>query len=316
MEACPVRAEREFDLVVAYDWPYDEPFVSLLEETMRRAGLRLLPISPRSLTADYAALTSGTYRTRAYLDRASDTDPAFAPLDDWALRNVPLHLNPTDRRRHVWHKTNLHWEFIAAGIHTPYTIALPSLERQPLIEPPADLHALGVPFSIKPDLGGGGWGVVTDARGWEDVMAARHRLPHDNLILQEFVEPALLDGQRGWFRVFYACSEIFPCWWNDKTRIFGSPVSSDHRERLGLGPLWDIPHTAATISQLRLFSTEVARVSDGRFVVVDYLNDPVDLRFLPHAREGMPRETAVSLAAAICGFLTRATPSQQEPAST
>jgi len=291
------------DLLLAYDWLYDEPFLALLGETFRSTGKSLMLVSPSSLPGAMEQLRSGRIVPRAYLDRASDTDPNFQPLEDWAGQNVSIHLNPARRRREIWRKTNLHWEFIHAGLHTPYTIVVPSHRRQPAFEHPPDLSPLSVPFSIKPDLGGGGWGVVTDARTWADVEKARCSMPDEDLILQQFVEPTLLVGRRAWFRIFYACGLVVPCWWDDRTHLFGPAVTAEERWRLRLNPLWRMAQTAAQIAQLQLFSTEVALVQDGRFIVVDYVNDPVDLRILPYAREGMPREVAWSLAGALATYL-------------
>jgi hypothetical protein len=39
-----------------------------------------------------------------------------------------------------------------------------------------------------------------------------------------------------------------------------------------------------------LFSTEIAVTSDGRFVIVDYVNDPIDLRLQSKALDGVPDE--------------------------
>lgn len=301
----PEGTALQADLLLAYDWPYDQPFVDLLEEVFAGRGLRLLTVSPETLEQAFEQLASGQVVARAFLDRASDTSTAFLPLEAWAEHHIPIQLNPGWRRRQVWIKTNLHWEFIHAGIHTPHTLAIPSLEQQPDLTDPPDLTPLGVPFSIKPDLGGGGWGVVTDATGWEDVESARQRFPKEDLILQAFIEPTKLHGRRAWFRVLYACGEAYPCWWDDRERLFGPPVTPEERHHLGLDPLWKIAHTAAGLAQLQLFSSEIARVPDGRFIVVDYANDPVDLRFQPHALEGMPPEVARWIATAIARYLQR-----------
>ncbi len=301
----PLRSDlrEQASLLLAYDWPYDEPFIALLAARLESQGARLITVSPHNLDAALGRARRGELQASVYLDRASDTSPEFAPLDEWAEQHIRVHINPGDHRRRVWYKTNLHWAFIAAGIHTPYTIAIPSLHRQPDLTPPHDLAALGRPFSIKPDLGGGGWGVITTAQGWDDVASARRHMPGEDLILQEFVEPDQLGGRRAWFRVLYACGEIFPCWWDDRTRLFGPPVSDEERRRLGLDPLWQIAASAARIAGIGLFSTEIALVADGRFVVVDYVNDPVDLRFLPYAREGMPAEVALAVADAIARWV-------------
>jgi hypothetical protein len=59
------------------------------------------------------------------------------------------------------------------------------------------------------------------------------------------------------------------------------------------------------IGRLQLFSTEAARLDDGRWVVVDYVNDPVDLRILTQAGEGMPVEAAERLAEAVTASVAR-----------
>jgi hypothetical protein len=299
-----MESERA-DLLLAYDWPYDGPFLGLLARQLGARGLSLFGASPQRLSETFVRLKQGALAARAFLDRAADTDPAFEPLEAWAAEHIPVILNPAADRRRVWLKTNLHWEFIRAGVHTPYTLTAPAFSRQPILDAPPDLSPLGKPFAIKPDLGGGGWGVKLGARSWEQVEQARREMPDDDLLLQELIEPETLEGRRAWFRIFYACGEVVACWWDDRTRLFGAPVSADERQRLGLDGLWNVIEVAAAIARLQLFSTEVARRADGRWVVVDYVNDPVDLRILGHAREGMPPEAAEKIAAAIAAFVAR-----------
>jgi hypothetical protein len=298
-------APETADLLLAYDWPYDGPFLTLLEQQLSAIGQSLVGVNPKRLSEAFLRLRQGDLTARAFLDRAADTDPTFEPLEAWAAEHVPVLLNPPADRRRVWKKSNLHWEFIRAGVHTPYTLMVPAWNRQRALDAPPDLSPLGKPFAIKPDLGGGGRGVKLGARSWEQVEQARREMPDDDLLLQELVEPETLGGRRAWFRVFYACGEVVACWWDDRTRLFGAPVTTDERQRLGLDGLWSVIEVAAGIARLQLFSTEVARRADGRWVVVDYVNDPVDLRILGHAREGMPREAAERIAVAIAASVAR-----------
>jgi len=298
-------APETADLLLAYDWPYDAPFLALLERQLSAVGQSLVGVSPQSLSEAFLRLKQGDLTARTYLDRAADTDPAFEPLETWAAEHVPVLLNPPADRRRVWKKSNLHWEFIRAGVHTPHTLTVPARNRQPVLDAPPDLSPLGVPFAIKPDLGGGGWGVKLGARSWEQVEQARREMPNDDLLLQELVEPETLEGRRAWFRVFYACGEVVACWWDDRTRLFGAAVTAEERQRLGLDGLWSVIEVAAAIARLQLFSTEIARRADGCWVAVDYVNDPVDLRILGHARQGMPLESAERIAAAIAAFIAR-----------
>lgn len=293
------------DLLLAYDWPYDEPFLARLGRSLRAAGRSLVTVSPQGLEAALSRLRRGDLTAGAFLDRGADTDPAFEPLEAWAAEHVPVVLNPAIDRRRAWRKSNLHWEFIRAGVHAPHTLVVPAWNRQPVLEVQPDLAPLGVTFAIKPDLGGGGWGVTLGARSWEQVEKARCEMPDDDLLLQELIEPQEIEGRRAWFRIFYACGEVIPCWWDDRTRLFGPLVTVAERRRLGLDGLWSVAGIAAKIGRLDLFSTEAARVGDGRWVVVDYVNDPVDLRILTQAGEGMPVEGAERIAEAVTGFIAR-----------
>jgi len=296
---------RAADLLLAYDWPHDEPFLGLLAQALRAAGQSLVTVNPQSLADTFERLQRGGFTARAFLDRAADTDLAFEPLEAWAEAHVPLLLNPAADRRRVWKKSNVHWEFIRAGLHTPHTIVIPAWSRKPVLDPLPDLVPLGATFAIKPDLGGGGWGVTLGARSWAQVEQARRDMPDDDLLLQELVEPEVVDGRRAWFRVFYTCGAIVPCWWDDRTRLFGDWIGDESRRGWGLDRLWDVAEVAAGIACLQVFSTEVARLADGRWIVVDYVNDPIDLRLLSHAREGMPMEAAQRIAEAIAGFVAR-----------
>ena len=293
------------DLILAHDWPYDAPFLDLLSAAFAVRGLRLVSVGPQEAGRALAALESGRLTARAFLDRASDTSPAFLPLAEQALRAGMIALNPTERQRIAWRKTRLHWRFIEAGVHTPYLISVPSMQRQAAFDAPQDLPALGTPFCVKPDVGGGGWGVRIDASSWKDVEAARRQMPEEDLILQELITPAILDGRRAWFRVLHVCGLALPCWWDDTTRRYGESVSPAERRRWGLDDLWWISGKAAEISGLQLFSTEISREAGGRFVVVDYVNDPVDLRFRPHAGEGMPAPVARHVAEALADHVHR-----------
>ncbi|MBI4768971.1 MAG: hypothetical protein HY784_00795 [Chloroflexi bacterium] len=293
-------------LLLAWDWEYDAPFVALLEETFRRRGLTLLPVQRPGLARLLDALSVGRYTASAFLDRASDVEDAYLPLVEWARLNAPGLVNPYPLARRAWVKTAMHWEFIRAGLHTPYTLALPAHKRTPEIYPPPNLKPLGVPFVVKPAEGGGGWAVSTNAVDWEDVQRARMAEEAEDFLLQAHVEPLLLEARSGprraWFRVLYACGRVLPCWWDDRTRLYGGPVTQAERDLFGLGSLWDIARAAAGIARLGLFSTEVARVADGRFVAVDYVNDPIDLRLKSVAATGVPDEVVQQVCEALADW--------------
>ena len=67
----------------------------------------------------------------------------------------------------------------------------------------------------------------------------------------------------------------------------------------------------AATSGMDLVSSEMALIADGGFAVVDYVNDPLDLRQQSQSYEGVPDE----IVAAIAGkLITEALPSPEATA--
>ncbi len=283
-----------FDLCVAWNWEHDGPFVFLLERACAREGMRMLSVRPESLEAVLARLASGEVGFRVLLDRASDVDGRFFPLVSWAKEHGRYQLNPHDRAVASRNKASMHLEFITAGLHTPYTIILPPFDEHPGL-PPLDLAPLGQRFCVKPAHGGGGEGVIRSATTVADIERARQTFPSDPYLVQAWVVPEQLDGRPAWFRILYCGGAVFPCWWDPLTHQY-DPLAPDDEARLGLGGLRDVARVIAWVCGLDLFSTEVARVPGGSLVVVDYVNDPVDLRLRSCAPDGVPDEIIEEIA--------------------
>jgi len=74
--------------------------------------------------------------------------------------------------------------------------------------------------------------VITGAETLKDVIDSRKHHKDDKYLLQERVVPAELAGRRAWFRVFFVCGVIFPCWWT----ILRTSIPSSHRKRSGVIP--------------------------------------------------------------------------------
>jgi hypothetical protein len=182
----------------------------------------------------------------------------------------------------------MHEVLIEAGLHTPYTIILPSYREQPAL-PTIDLSRLEDRFVIKPSRGGGGVGVVTGAASLAEVFDARREHPTDRYLLQREIVPAQFGHRVAWFRVLYCAGRAYPCWWDTETHVY-TPVSDAEEAAFGLEPLRRVTATLAQVSGLDLFSTEISVTLEGMFVVVDYVNDQIDLRLQSKAVDGVPDE--------------------------
>jgi len=283
----------DYALCLAWNWEYDADFVTLLEAACRSRGLALLQVTPEALDRVSQRLADNELAFRVLLDRASDSDQRFLSLVEWAREHGAYRINPYELASRAWDKAAMH-AVLRRTLHTPHTLILPPYDQQPDL-PWLDLEPLGNGFTIKPALRGGGEGVIMGATSLDQVLAARQAYPSDPYLLQAHIDPIQLDARPAWFRVLYCAGRVFPCWWNVHTHVY-TPVTCDEQERYELAPLWAITDNIAHLCGLELFSTEIALTSEDRFVVVDYVNDPVDLRLQSKTPQGVPDDIVQAIA--------------------
>jgi hypothetical protein len=284
-----------YDLCLTWNWEYDADFVLLIEAACAVRGVSLLQVTPQSLGRVLSGLENGEITFTTLFDRASESDPRFQPLVEWATRHKLFCINP--QKRTIWSgdKATMHLEFISRGLYTPYTIILSPYSKHASIHP-LDLGPLAGSFAIKPACEGGGDGVILEATSWEQVLEARQQYPDEKYLLQAHVTTCILDGHPAWFRVLYCDGAVYPSWWDQQTHIYAR-VTAEEKARFGLRNLREIPARIAQICGLHLFSTEIALTEAGDFLVVDYVNDPVDLRLQSKAVDGVPDIFVESIAA-------------------
>ena len=286
-----------YDLCLTWNWEYDADFVRLLETACQAHGLFLLQIRPDNLAVSLIQLNNGATTFAAILDRASEVDERFLPVEAWAFTHNAYRINPRECSLWSEDKATMHLEFIAHGLYTPHTIILPPYAEKPKIPPP-NLNSLGNPFVIKPARGGGGEGVVLEAASLEQALATRQRYPDEKYLLQAHVRPQRLGSRPAWYRVLYCTGQAYPCWWDPDSHVY-APVSPAEEVEFCLSTLREITHRIADISKLSIFSTEIAYTPEGLFLVVDYVNDQIDLRLQSKAADGVPDAIVENIAGGI-----------------
>jgi hypothetical protein len=302
---------RVIDVAVAWNWDFDREFLQCIDSAAAARGLTTLFIDQRNLTETVSALHDDTLSIRVFLDRASDEDEQFLPLEKAMSRitrasgerETLYSINPHDLLRRASDKATMHLEFLSHGIYVPYTIIIsPYSQRKEVELSLSELALLGRPFIIKPaNTTGGGVGVVVGAESLKDVIETRQHHKNDKYLLQEKVIPIELDRHRGWFRVFYAFGNILPCWWNDLTHIY-EELTPKEEEAFGLQSLRAIAATIQQICGLDFFSTEIAMTLTEKFVVVDYVNEMCDMRLKSSHPDGVPDQVVSSIAGALAEY--------------
>ena len=273
------------DLLVAWEWAFDEPFVRRLLAEASAAGLDACDVRGEAIATCADRVRSSLHAPRVLVDRASDVDPEAARLARLSSILGSRVLNDPDRIEDADDKATMHLKLMSAGVHVPWTILLPPLAEGT----PRDLDALsnvGCPFVIKPAHGGGGDGVVLCASADSDVHQARSER-EDKFLVQELVVPADLAGRPAYFRVLHCLGDVHPCFWDPTTRLYAA-VSADDRGAAWCRELERVAAVTASVSGMDLFSMEVAIDAAGVAISVDYLNDMCDLRPASGAADGVP----------------------------
>jgi hypothetical protein len=298
------------DLALAVSWEHDEDFVRLVEQAVQAKGMQSYVVRSFNMTETLDLVRKRKLSFRYFLDRASDEDPAFLPLVQWADRprsdgeRRAVVINAHHHLVAAADKATMHLEFIAHGLHTPYTIIIsPYSHKKELELSISELANLGRPFVIKPaNTTGGGIGVVTGAESLKDVILARQRHRNDKYLLQRFITPALLENRRAWFRVFYAFGRTFLCWWDDLTHTYDE-VTEQEEQRFGLHEFHGIGTKIFEICQLEFFSSEIALSDDGTPIVVDYVNEICDMRLKSKHPDGVPDPVVGKIVNALSDFM-------------
>ena len=277
---------HSYDLCLAWNWEYDEDFVNLFEMACISKDLTFLQATPKNIETLLSDSPLQNIALHYFWDRASEHDPRFKPLVDWITKQAIPWINDHEKTKHACDKAAMHYAFIHAGLHTPYTIILPPYTFQQQLKN-LDLNPLGEKFAIKPAHGGGGEGVILNAKTRDDVHAARQAHPDDHYLLQAHIDPIELDARPAWFRVIYCTGKSYPCWWDPQTHIY-APVTTDEEINLGLSSLNAMVHKIAHLSGLDILSTEIALTASGTFIAIDYINDQIDLRLQSRAPDCVP----------------------------
>lgn len=288
---------RQIDLAIAWDWEYDNDFVTLLESSAQALGLTTYLVSCHNCEETLHAIQLGEIHFSVFLDRASETDDRFAALSRILTKHGTRYLNPPDAVRHASDKATMHLELITAGVNVPYTIIVSpyNKKREPEFSL-SELARLGRPFIIKPaNTTGGGIGVILGAETLKDVIESRQHHKNDKYLLQEQIVPKSLNGRKGWFRVFGVAGMIIPCWWDPETHMYSTVTASEQR-LWQLVDLNSVTRIIASVCRLDFFSTEIAIQESHKHVAVDYVNEVCDMRLQSVHVDGVPDSVVRSVA--------------------
>ena len=286
---------------VAWNWQYDIDFIRWLDESFHKAGLGSYLIGLHNLAQTTGEVERGERRFLWFLDRASDEDPNFLKLNQLLTAKGTRILNAHDRYLRANDKAEIHHELATSGLNLPATLIVPAYDQEPQLNPTV-IESFAKPFIVKPAKGSGGRGVLTGAKNIDEVNQVRAKHHPQRFLIQQKIEPQILGDRRAWFRVYFVCGTVIPCWWDDRTHRYIVFDPQDSR-RINGAELDRIIRVIAGISELDFFSAEVALDTHGRYVVIDYVNTPCDMRLQSKYANAVPDGLVQQIVAALTNYL-------------
>jgi hypothetical protein len=217
-------------------------------------------------------------------------DDAYVQLAREVIKQRGTVIDDPDITIATAHKGIFHNVLLENKIPVPETIIVNRSELENFTITREIRAKIGVPFVIKPAWGDSGVGVNIDGHYEEDLLKSAEEAPNsDAFLIQTFVEPIKLGNHVGWFRMFYICGEVIPCWWDPRSHEYHL-VSPQQVKRYKLAPLARVMRGIARVSRMRKFTSEICLHTDGKFYAVDYINADPDMNPRSFYDNGVPDE--------------------------
>ena len=274
---------KQYDFALAWNSGSKENFVRWARKECNLRGMKFLLITEKNLETIINDLEKGRLKVGFLLDNEADYEDKnnlFARLC-YAVKDIDGYVvcDPDDSRQ-ASNKAVTHYDLVRAKIPVPYTIVVRNWEPDDFTLTKEEVKRLGAPIIIKPATGFGQKGVVKNANGSiAEIDQARHFNRGDDFLLQEKIEPVVIDDKQAWFRVYFLFGEIIPCWWDTESGRY-SHVTLREMYKIRLLSLVRMVSEIARITHMEFFSSEIAITGAGkdrRFVAIDYVNDQPEL---------------------------------------
>jgi len=287
-----------FDLGIAWDNEIDNEFVNDLNDYAFKEGIRPYLIHIYNFYASLKDITENKISFRFLLNRTSDDNPVFRGLPDFLKRKGITFINHPDKAKESRDKFKMHLKFNSHDMPVPKTALLNPKEDKKSLE--LKIKYVSKPFVLKP-ADGYGEETILDVQSLDDVIKLKEQHGDIKYIVQEKIHPKRLENRPAWFRVFYCCGKVIPCWWHPKTHAHDI-LTMKQVYALGLYDMWHMARRISQVCKLDLFSTEIVMKNDEKFLAVD-LDDQPYMRRKSKFNDGVPDEIVDKVIQNIVSFV-------------
>jgi hypothetical protein len=295
-------ATRVYDLVMTHKLDTDDFFIHRIQQHCAEARLNFFLVEPLWVQTFYEYYARHEVWSRVLLNMHSEhhlPDDIYHRLVLLAHHKNTRVIDPPDVAQAAFDKAKMHQRLSEAGFAVPFTIIVPQASISTFQLPEPDRSRLGSPFVIKPSHGYGRRGVILNAQSEADLARSVSAWPNPSYLIQEKIVPKQIGQEPAYWRVFYVFGRVWVCWWNCFTDYYRE-ASAAERTELRLDALEELARKLASLTGMNFFSSEVAQVESGAFVLIDYVNDQCHmLSQSSDPRMGVPDAVVAGIAKAL-----------------
>ena len=290
---------RVYDFVMTHKLDSDDLFIHRIQQHCAEQELNFFLVEPLWVQRFYEYYARNELWAKVLLNMHSEhhlPDDIYHRLVLLAHHKNTKVIDPPDVAQAAFDKARMHERLVAAGFTVPLTIVVPQNATSTFQLTPEQRAQLGAPFVIKPSHGYGRRGVILDAQDESHLTRSVSAWPNPSYLLQQKIIPRTLGDRPAYWRVFYCFGSIWVTWWNCFSDRYSVLIDAE-REQFALDKLAEIVRHIAALAQMNFFSSEIAQVENGDFVLIDYVNDQCHmLSQSADPKMGVPDEVVAGIA--------------------
>ena len=284
---------KTYDIVLSSPFINYDFFAHRLRQYCGQMGLTFFLVDDVWVHEFAQKLKEREIKVRVLFDLTANQvreDDAYLQLAREVIQQDGSVIDDPDVTAATAHKGIFHQVLLDNHVPVPETIIVKRSELENFTITRDIRTKVGVPFVVKPAWGDSGVGVIINSYYEDDLLKSAEEAPNsDAFLIQKQVDPIKLGSHSGWFRMFYICGEVIPCWWNPSSHEYHL-VTPQQVKRYKLTPLARIMRSIARISKMKKFTSEICQHTDGKFYVVDYINADPDMNPRSFYDNGVPDE--------------------------
>src|SRR5688572_19242075 len=253
----------------------DDFFIHRIQQHCAETGLNFFLVEPLWVQRFYEYYAENKVWAKVLLNMHSEhhlPDDIYHRLVLLAHHKNTRVIDPPDVAQSAFDKARMHERLLAEGFNVPSSIIVPQTATATFRLTDDQRAQLGSPFVIKPSHGYGRRGVILDALDESHLTRSTSAWPNPSYLLQRKIVPRNLGECPAYWRVFYCFGSIWITWWNCFTDRYAVVTEADKTE-WSLHKLEAIVSRIAALTKMQFFSSEIAQIENGEFVLIDYVND-------------------------------------------